>query len=269
MTRASGIITLTTDFGLSDPYVAMMKGVILSINPKARLIDLSHDISPGGISQAAAFLLETYPYYPQGSVHMAVIDPGVGTSRRPIGIESGGHFFVGPDNGLFSPIIEKRADPRIIHLTEKKYFQPLVSKTFHGRDIFAPVAAHLSLGIGLDSMGPAITNPVQLKVSNPYEKDGVLYGQVTRIDRFGNLQCNIHRTELMQFLESKEPTIKVGKLVINKLSHTYGDQDVDNPLALMDNSDFLEIAVNQGKASEAVGITAEALIGSQVKIEKD
>jgi hypothetical protein len=141
--KISGIITLLTDFGLSDPYVAMMKGVILSINPDARLIDISHQVRVGSILQAGGLIRETYPFLPRGTVHMVVVDPGVGSNRRLIGLEAGGHFFVGPDNGIFWPLIKDHQGARIINLIETKFFLSSVSHTFHGRDIFAPAAAHL------------------------------------------------------------------------------------------------------------------------------
>ncbi len=151
--KPSGIITLTTDFGLTDPYVAMMKGVILSINPTAKIIDITHLIGAGSISQAAAVIQEIYPYFPQGTIHVAVVDPGVGTERRLLALEAKSHFFVGPDNGVFWPVLMNDQNSRLVHLTETKYFLPHVTKTFHGREIFAPVAAYLSLGIPLEGMG--------------------------------------------------------------------------------------------------------------------
>ena len=141
--KAAGVVTLITDFGLSDPYVGIMKGVILTINPHASIVDISHQIKMGHITQAAYFLLESYRFFPKGTVHIAVVDPGVGGGRRPILLETQNHFFVGPDNGLFWPIITSHQQIKIIHLTERKYFLPDVSHTFHGRDVFAPVAAYL------------------------------------------------------------------------------------------------------------------------------
>src|SRR4030042_7024923 len=144
--KPSGIITLTTDFGLTDPYVAMMKGVILSINPTAKIIDITHLIGAGSTSQAAAVIQEIYPYFPQGTIHVAVVDPGVGTERRLLAFEARSHFFVGPDNGVFWPVLMNDPNSRLVLLTETKYFLPHVPKTLHGREIFAPVAAHLSRG---------------------------------------------------------------------------------------------------------------------------
>ena len=266
--NASGIITLTTDFGLSDPYVAMMKGVILSINPGAQVVDISHQIRAGSIIQAAGLVHETFPFFPKGTVHVAVVDPGVGSERRPMGMEAGGHFFVGPDNGIFWPIVEEYKKTRIIHLTESKYFLPSISPTFHGREVFAPTAAHLSQGVSLERMGAALSNPVKLHVPKPQAEGGVLYGEITRVDNFGNLISNIHRRDLESFLESWEPVIEVGDLTIKRLRPIYADAQEGEPLALINSSDWLEIAVNLGRASQYVGVPSEELIGTEVKVSK-
>ena len=266
--NTSGIITITTDFGLSDPYVAMMKGVILSINPDACLVDISHQIRAGSIFQAASLVFETYPFFPGGTVHLAVIDPGVGSDRRLIGLKSEGHFFIGPDNGIFWPVIEEHQETIIIHLTENRFFLPSVSHTFHGREVFAPVAGHLSLGVDLTLMGPRINNPVELNIPMPQIKEDILYGQVMRVDNFGNLITNIHRRELELFLESVQPVIKVGDLLIEKLSHIYADTEQGEPLALINSSDLLEIAVNLGRATDYLGMDSGETIGAEVKVSR-
>jgi len=266
--KASGIITLVTDFGLSDPYVAMMKGVILSINPAAKLIDISHQISVGSILQGASFIKETFPFFPMGTVHLAVIDPGVGSSRRPIAIQSEGQFFVGPDNGLFWPAINGQKGVKIIHLTESRYFLDHITYTFHGREVFAPVAAHLSLGVDVERMGPALKDPVQSNLPKPKKREGTLYGQVIRMDNFGNLITNIHHKELQAFLKSSQPIIEVGKLFIKKLNQIYSNASEGEPLALINSSNCLEIAVNLGRASEYIGIDSGEIIGAQVKVNR-
>ena len=266
--NASGIITLTTDFGLSDPYVAMMKGVILTINPKAQVVDISHQIRAGSIIQAAGLVHETFPFFPKGTVHVAVVDPGVGSERRLIGMEAGGHSFVGPDNGIFWPIIEGHKRTRIIHLTENKYFLPSISHTFHGREVFAPVAAHLSQGVSLKRMGSQLSNPIKLHVPKPQQGGGVLYGQITRVDNFGNLISNIHRRDLESFLESFEPVIEVGDLTIKRLRPIYADAQEGELLALINSSDWLEIAVNLGRATQYVGLPSEEIVGTEVKVSK-
>lgn len=265
---ASRVITLTTDFGLGDPYVAMMKGVILSINPGVQVVDISHQIRAGSIIQAASLVYETFPFFPEGTVHVAVVDPGVGSERRLIGLEAGGHFFVGPDNGIFWPVIEDYEEITIIQLTEKAYFLPSISHTFHGREIFAPVAAHLSSGVDLGRMGSRVHDPVKLKVPKPRKEGEMLYGQITRVDNFGNLITNIHRTDLEAFVESGKPLIQVGDLTIKELSPIYADVEEGEALALINSSDWLEIAVNLGRASQYVGLPSEEIIGTEVKVSR-
>lgn len=266
--KPSGIITLTSDFGLSDPYVAMMKGVILSIHPSAVLVDLSHNIRAGSISQAARAVHETFVYYPTGTVHLAVVDPGVGSSRRPMAVEGKGHFFVGPDNGLFWPILRDNPEARSVHLLDRRFFLSGLSRTFHGRDIFAPVAAHLSRGVGLDSMGSLIDDPVRLHTPQPYEKENVLSGEIASVDHFGNLITNISAEELGRFLGPGRPRIEVGDLVISKLSRIYAEEDEGIPVALINSSDLLEIAVTRGKASERIGLKGDDLIGAVVRVTR-
>lgn len=264
--KVSGIITLTTDFGLSDPYVPMMKGVVLSINPGVQLVDISHEVGTGSIFQAAYLIHETFSFFPPGTVHVAVVDPGVGGNRRPIAVKMEGHFFVGPDNGIFWPVIEKQNSPVIVHLSEKKYFLPAISHTFHGRDIFAPVAAHISSGVDPEIMGPAINDPVKLSLPKPQQKGDVLYGQVVWMDNFGNLITNIHRADLELFLKSSKPIIKVGELVIEEIKYVYSSVAEGKPLALFGSSYYLEIAVNIGRASEYPGLKSDQIIGTEVRV---
>ncbi|MFC1821196.1 S-adenosyl-l-methionine hydroxide adenosyltransferase family protein [Thermodesulfobacteriota bacterium] len=264
--KPSGVITLTTDFGLSDPYVAMMKGVILTINPTANLVDLSHLIGAGAILQAASLIHESFLFFPPGSIHIGVVDPGVGSKRRLLALKAQEHFFVGPDNGLFWPVIQDSKDVKIVQLTERKYFLPRVSQTFHGREIFAPVAAHLSAGIALELMGVDMNDPVPLDYPQPLLKDGFLYGRIMRVDNFGNLITNIQHRELEQFLKSSQPFIEVGKLAIKGLSFIYADADEGEPLAQVNSSGHLEIAVNMGRASEYLGLDTGEIIGTVVKI---
>jgi S-adenosylmethionine hydrolase len=266
--KTSGIITLATDFGLKDPYVGMMKGVILGIHPGARLVDISHEIKAGGVLEAARLIKETYPYFPDHTVHMAVVDPGVGGQRRLIGVEADRHFFVGPDNGLFWPVIEKDRYATIVKLTNSKYFLESVTQTFHGREIFAPVAAHLSRGVALEKMGTAIDNPVPLYFPVPYEEDGCLYGQILHVDNFGNLITNISHDVLKDYLKSAEPMIEAGHLVIRGLKQIYADAEEGQALTLINSSNRLEIAVNVGRASEYIGVDSGEIIGTVVKVRK-
>lgn len=259
---------MTTDFGLADPYVAMMKGVILSINPAARPVDMTHQIRPGFVLQAAGLIRETYVYFPAGTVHLAVVDPGVGGARRAIALEAGGHYFVGPDNGLFWPILQDHPDGKTVHLTESKYFLSRISRTFHGRDLFSPVSAHLSREVPLERFGPVINDPVELALPKPREKGDTLHGQILRLDNFGNLITNIHRMELESFLESARPVVRVGDLVIETFGRVYSDVEEGEALALIGSSGWLEIAVNLGRAAEYTGLDTGEIIGAAVRIAK-
>jgi S-adenosyl-L-methionine hydrolase (adenosine-forming) len=263
----NGIITFLSDFGLQDGYVAIVKGVILRINPASVIVDITHQIPSGSILHAASVLQETQPFFPQGTVHLAVVDPGVGTTRRPIAVQADSHFFVGPDNGLFSPFITRSPSSSIVLLKEKRYFLPDISNTFHGRDMFAPVAAHLSSGIPLDALGPPVNDPVVLTLPDPQVGDDVLSGTVVRIDHFGNLITNISEKTLQKFLCNGDPVIRIGELTIHGISSAYGETARGGIVALIGSAGFLEIAVNLGRACEldeikaqnASGITAVAV----------
>ncbi len=245
------IITLTTDFGLKDPYVGVMKGVIYSINPRVNIIDITHQIDHGDILEAAFILKEIYRFFPKGTIHVAVVDPGVGGKRRSILVKTEDYFFVGPDNGIFWPIIEGEKDPLIINLTNKKYFLSEVSSTFHGRDIFAPVSAYLSKGEDPEKMGDVIRDPVRLRIEKPsVEKDRII-GKVLRVDHFGNLITNISREDIVRkFGERLDLKVKISDVEIQNLSRTYSDVPKGKLLALIGSFNFLEISVNMGNASE-------------------
>jgi S-adenosyl-L-methionine hydrolase (adenosine-forming) len=266
--KPSGIVTLLTDFGLQDPYVGVMKGVILSVNPAVRIIDISHHVTPGAISQAAQILQETYPYFPDGTVHVAVVDPRVGTDRRAIVAVAQSHLFVGPDNGIFSPLIEACQESAIIHLSETRYFLPHVSDTFHGRDIFAPVAGHLSQGADPFNMGPVIYDPIHLRYPAPYRKGGSLYGQVVQVDHFGNLITNIHRGDIEEFSGGSIPLVRIGDMRIEGIRKTYAQTEAGEFLALFGSSGYLEIAVNRGRAADRTGLDPAEMIGREVEVNR-
>ena len=263
----SGIITLLTDFGLNDAYVAVMKGTVLSINRNADLIDITHNINAGSIFQGSGILKGAWSYFPEETVHVAVVDPGVGSDRRAIAVKAGRHFFVGPDNGIFWPVIKEIPDSEIVELTHKKYFLPHITSTFHGRDIFAPVAAHISLGTEISKLGSYITDPVKLKLPQPCQKDKALNGQITHIDNFGNLITNITSNNLIDFLCGKNPVIHIGENKISEISNTYSDKDRDNIIALINSSGYLEIAVNMGRASDYIEKAPDEIIGMPVRID--
>jgi len=266
--RSSGTITLTTDFGLEDPYAAVMKGVILSINPAARIIDISHSVKAGSIMHAAVLIKEAYPFFPKGTVHVAVIDPGVGGKRRPILVKTENHVFVGPDNGVFSPIINDHKQTVIIHVTESRYFLPDISHTFHGRDIFAPVAAHISRGIDPLEMGQAIDDPVPLELPVPEQRGDSLYGRVMRIDHFGNLITNVKKRDLEEFLGPESSVIIAGKVVIEGLRSTYSEVRAGETLALIGSSGCLEISVNTGRASDIAETDPEDIVGMEIEVRR-
>jgi hypothetical protein len=257
-----GVITLTTDFGERDPYVAMMKGVILSINPGVMIIDITHQVPAGSIPAGGSIIKEAYTYFPAGTVHVGVIDPGVGGKRRPIAVLAEGHFFVGPDNGLFWPIIETQGHADVIHLKEKRYWMHEISPTFHGRDIFAPVAAHLSGGVNPFLLGEKIGNPITMDYPLPSKEHDNLTGEVIRVDHFGNIVTNITKGHLSPLLKSKGLIVKIGTLVLREISTTYSDVPEGRPLALIGSSGHLEIAVNKGRAANY--LSRECEIGTAV-----
>lgn len=266
--KPSGIVTLLTDFGMEDPYAAMMKGVILSIHPGARLIDITHQIPPGAVTDAARILSDASAFFPNGTVHVAVVDPGVGTDRRAIAVIARSHLFVGPDNGILWPVIEADPGATIIHLRETRYFLPRISCTFHGRDVFAPAAGHLAKGVDPHEMGTVIHDPVRLQLDLPRREGGCLWGQVVRVDRFGNLITNIRREEMAAFLEGSRPVVNIGDLRIEGMAETYGQGEGGAVMALFDSSGRLEIAVRSGRAADLLGLDAGRLPGLPVKVRR-
>lgn len=264
----SGIITLITDFGNTDAYIAMMKGVILSINKDAVVVDITNSINTGSIFQAGRILKETYVYFPEGTVHVAVVDPGVGSQRKLMAFEVNNHFFVGPDNGLFWPILETADNPVVVELTEEKYFLKHISRTFHGREVFAPVAAHISTGLEVKQLGEPLTDPVTISMPHPHVSDNTLFGEAIRVDNFGNIITNISDTDLIEFIRGSTALIRIGDLKIEGLSRIYTDVEEGELIAVLNSSDLLEIAVNMGRASEYIGMEPNEIIGTVVRVIK-
>jgi S-adenosylmethionine hydrolase len=245
---ARPIIALLTDFGLTDHYVAAMKGVMLGICPDAAFIDISHDIAPQDILAGALELEAVTPYLPAGTVVLAVIDPGVGSSRRAIAIEAGGRRFVGPDNGLFTLVGPPETT---VELAEPGYLRLTKSRTFDGRDRFAPAAAWLAAGVGLSKLGPRLDRTISLEVPRSARLGDTVEGAVLRIDRFGNLVSNISRDDLDQL---RSPlTIAVAGAEIAGLSSTYADAPFGRLCALVGSTDRLEISISGGSAAAARG----------------
>jgi S-adenosylmethionine hydrolase len=251
---ANPIITLLTDFGTKDHYVASMKGVILNINPQCLLIDLTHQVNPNDIEEGAFILASTYSYFPKGTIHLAVVDPGVGGSRKPILLVTRNYFFVGPDNGLFTLVAQRERLKQVVALTKKKYFLSKVSNTFHGRDIFAPVAAHLSLGIKPNTFGYKINSLKELKFQKPFVKDGKLVGEIFHIDAFGNLISNIDEGKLFRFIQSRPYVIRAGRKAISGLKKGYWQGKKGEPIALLGSGGFLEISVREGNAQKRLKV---------------
>ena len=277
----SGLITLTTDFGLDDAYVAAMKGVILSINPKATIVDVCHAVQPQNIAQAAFIISASYQYFPQGTIHIVVVDPGVGTERRAVLLVTPSAFFIAPDNGVLSYIIEEsslEADEQALSigegetelrwglqavaLTNPHFWRHPVSATFHGRDIFAPVAAYLSLGTAVADFGDLIYSLFTFPFSRPQIKqikgEGVLTGHVIHIDHFGNLITNFRRQDLPR----GKLFIEVAGHIIDGVSESYAE--ADELLAIIGSSGNLEVSLKNGSAARLI----QAKIGSEVSITR-
>jgi S-adenosylmethionine hydrolase len=245
------MITLTTDFGLNDPYVAEMKAVILSICPNAVIVDITHEIAKFNIRMGAYVLASAVPYFPAGSIHVAVVDPGVGTRRRPIVMQTKQSFFVGPDNGLLVLAAAKQGIMRVHELAKPRFMLPKVSHTFHGRDIFAPAAAHLMNGVKPEEFGPKIRKAVQPEFAKVTQRNGVLVGEVLHVDGFGNIITNINEKEVAQSRVKDVVNVELPRCKLKlKLCEAYGETNPQEPLALIGSHGFLEIAINQGNAAK-------------------
>jgi S-adenosylmethionine hydrolase len=257
------IITLLTDFGTQDAYVGVMKGVILSINPYAVIIDVCHAVDPQDLIQAAYLLKSFYRYFPKETIHVVVVDPGVGGDRAIVAVELKGQMFLAPDNGVLTLIMDENNIDAIVRVENPHYFLNTVSHTFHGRDIFAPVASHLSKGIHIDQLGPALNSQDlnRLSISRPYlSPKGELIGTIISIDRFGNCVSNIDENRLKEFIQtSPEKTleIKVDKTVIKSLSKNYAEAAPGDPVAVIGSFGFLEIAVNCGNACRLLNVSKD------------
>ena len=250
----SRIITLMTDFGTSDHYVGVMKGVMLNINPQVQIVDITHTIPPQDVHGAAFLIDATYRYFPTGTIHVIVVDPGVGSERRAIVCQTETAYFVCPDNGILTHILHNEKRIRSVTVENSAYFLPQVSNTFHGRDIFAPVAAHLSRGVPISRLGNPVTQPVQLPVPRPQVTDKAVIGQVIWIDSFGNLVTNISREILESLEERNSVVIHAGNAKIDHLNHSYAESAVGEALAIVGSFNRLEISINQGDAAQTLGL---------------
>jgi S-adenosyl-L-methionine hydrolase (adenosine-forming) len=247
------VITLTTDFGADSPYVAAMKGVILSINPNARIVDLSHQIPPQDVHYASFFLRACIPYFPAEAIHVMVVDPGVGTDRAVLYAEIDGHRLLAPDNGCWTGVMQKGSKPAtILRLTESRFWRQPVSATFHGRDIFAPVAAHLSLGENPGNLGQPCQDWIQLERPSPIIEADRLVGEIVFIDHFGNLITNIPG-EAFARIRGRQVRVLVNDQEVTQVVRTYGEAEKGTVVALVSSSDLLEVAVTGGSAEKRLG----------------
>lgn len=251
---ARPVIALLTDFGTRDHYAGTMKGVALAICPEATLVDITHDIPPHDVLAGALELAAAYKYFPTGTVFLVVVDPGVGSQRRAIAAEAGAYRFVAPDNGVLTMALKDTPPKRVVELTERRYARPTVSRTFEGRDRFAPAAAWLAKGIELAGLGRALTSWQPLAVPEPVVAEGRIAGEVLRVDRFGNLVTNVDRHAFERLAGGGAIDIAAGPHAVGKVVATYADADAGAVCALFGSTDQLEIAINGGSAAERLGL---------------
>jgi len=262
--RDGALVTLLSDLGIRDTYVGVMKAVILSIYPEARIVDLCHEISPQDIQQAA-FLLDTaWGYCPEGTVHVVVVDPGVGSERRVLAVEARGQRFIAPDNGVLTYILAGAREFRAYSVERSEHLLPNVSQTFHGRDILAPVAAAVARGLALEELGPEITGPVvRFPVSRPVMNEGELVGHVIHVDRFGNLVTDLTETDVLTWqheVGADSFVIRVGDSVIDEIRMAYAGANPGELLAIYGSSGRMEVSLNLGSAAECLRLGTGAIV---------
>jgi S-adenosyl-L-methionine hydrolase (adenosine-forming) len=263
MAERKPLITLTTDFGESDYYVAAMKGAILSVNPSVEMIDVTHLIPPHDVYAAAFTLLCCYKEFPRGAIHLVVVDPGVGSARRPIMVMTDAYNFIGPDNGIFSYIYQREHVNRIVHFTTDHYFRSPVSNTFHGRDVFAPCAGYVSKLIDWRMMGQEVSDPVRFNTPVPaVVSDSQIRGHVIHIDRFGNIITNITPAELTDDHIKRGARVRVGKHEAARVLRFFAEANKDELFAYFGSAGFLELAIPRQQAARIV----EARRGMEVEV---
>lgn len=264
MSADSSIVTLTTDFGTEDAYVPAMKGTMLSIAPQSRLVDVTHQIDPQDVMESAFVLRAAQPFFPDGTVHLLVVDPGVGTERRAVALRHDDHWYVGPDNGVFPLVLDGETPEAMVELDNPDAWRTdTPSTTFHGRDIFSPAAAHLAAGRSLGALGTPIDTLESLHWAEPTTQDGTVQGWIVHVDHFGNCITNIRRSTLRQALDLDGaagpdglPAVEayVGNTILETMGTTYGDVPEEEPLLLFGSTGFLEVSVNGGNAAERLAI---------------
>jgi len=261
----NSIVTLTSDFGLQDHFVGTMKGVMIDINPEVKFVDISHAVQPFDVFDGALTIAQAYPYFPTGTVHLVIVDPGVGTTRRPIVVSSEKYLFVAPDNGVLSLVYDHEPELSVRAITTDRYFRQPLSHTFHGRDVFSPVAAYLSKGVDPASLGEEVNDYVRFSAPKPrLGADRTLRGVVLKVDRFGNLITNITPEDAPGLFQVEPLPFKlsVGKREITQIRVAYADGAPGEVFAILGSMGFLEIAANRAAASKLV----EATKGSDVSI---
>lgn len=247
------MITLLTDFGLRDHFVGVMKGVIASIAPRVPVVDITHEVTPFAIHEGAFLLAQSWRYFPKGTIHVAIVDPGVGSARRPLLLESRGHYFIGPDNGLFTPILAN-AHVKARVLDAPRYWLPEVSSTFHGRDIFAPTAAHLAAGVKPSRLGTRISDPLTSAGFEPRQLSEVVYdGLILHSDRFGNLITNFPAAEFPLVT-----SIEAGPHIVTHRARTYAEAPAGAPCLIAGSAGYLEISIAAGSAAAQLGLNTGA-----------
>ncbi len=258
------IVTFTTDFGLTDHYAGTMKGVVLSVAPNAQLVDISHSVPAFNVFAGSLILGQAYPYFPAGTVHVAVVDPGVGSARRPILVAAAGQFFLGPDNGLFSQVYEREESFIVRHITAEQFFLHPVSQTFHGRDIFARVAGYLASGRDAHEFGSSIEDYVRIAVTAAESlTDGTIRGKTLAVDHFGSLITNIRSADLAHLAARGETWIRIGGRVVGGLRSNYAEANGGEVFGIIGSSGYLEISANRASAAEILGVGggAEVILG--------
>jgi S-adenosyl-L-methionine hydrolase (adenosine-forming) len=249
------IITLTTDYGTSDQLVGVLKGVILRIAPNATLVDICHHVSPYDLLDASLTIGSAYAYFPPRTIHVVVVDPGVGTERRPILVSGRQQYFVAPDNGVLSLVYDRERAVTVRHITASHYFLSPVSNTFHGRDVFAPVAAWLAKTYATEALGDEITDYARFALPRLKPDGSNIKGVVLRVDSFGNLLTNFTAADMPpELFASGNIDLAVGTMQIDKLAQTFAEGPAGEPVAILGSSGFLEIAVNKGNAARVLGV---------------
>jgi hypothetical protein len=257
------IITLLTDFGTDDPFVGTMKGVILAIAPAVRIVDLTHAVAPQDVRTGALLLRSAVPYFPAATIHVAVVDPGVGSARRAIVVETADGLLIGPDNGLLSLASTALGRRSVRSLDNPAFFRQPVSRTFHGRDIFAPAAAHLASGARLDEVGAPLDGMVEISLPLPRQTPAGLVGEVLYADRFGNLVTNIDADALGSF-PAQDLSVSIGQMRIDSLADSYAAVAEGALLAILNSAGLLEVAVRNGNAACALAVAA----GTPVTVQR-